>query len=86
MNLAKLFGIFASGLNESDLRNAIENRFVVNFDNGRTLGFTGEKEINNTDVVSEEVGFKLLVRLSGGPNVRIEPPFIVFTNKEPIIQ
>ena len=37
---------------ENDVQNMDETHFVINVDNGRTLGFTGEDHIKDADVVS----------------------------------
>ena len=51
-------------------------------DNGRTLGFVGGTEVKYTDVVSGGEGLTMVVRLSGGRDARVEPPFMAFMNKD----
>lgn len=73
---------FRSGeLDENNLENADETHFQINFDNGRTLGFSGEDDVKYADVVSGGDGMTMVVRISGGRDARIEPPFMVFQNK-----
>lgn len=51
-------------------------------DDGKTLGLSGDSEVRYADVTSEGVGMNILLRLSGGKKAQIEPPLIVFTNKD----
>lgn len=82
-HLGNISGLFAANkLEENDVENADETHFVINVDNGRTLGFCGSSEVKYADVVSGGDGFTMLVRLSGGRDSRIEYPFIVFRNKD----
>ena len=69
-------------VDENDIGNADETHFVINMDNGRTLGFSGEDDLKYTDVVSDGEGMTMVFRLSGGLDAKIEPPFMVFTNKD----
>lgn len=50
-------------------------------DNGHTLGFKGDMEVKYADVVSGGDGMTMVVRLSGGRDAQIDPPFMVFTNR-----
>ena len=50
-------------------------------DSGRTLGFAGDVEVKYSDAISGGESMATVVRLSGGRNARIEPPFMVFFNK-----
>lgn len=44
---------FESGrVNEDTVENIDETQFVVDFDSGKTLGFSGEKQVKYADVVS----------------------------------
>lgn len=82
LHLGKMKRMLQSGeVDENDLENADETHFVVNMDNGRTLGFAGESDVKYADVVSAGEGMTMLVRVSGGRDGIIHPPFIVFTNK-----
>ena len=81
-HLGELRNMLTSGeVDENYLGNADETHFVINLDNGRTLGFAEEIEVKFGDVVSGGQGMTMVVRLSGGRGARIELPFRVFTNK-----
>lgn len=82
-HLGMLCGLLTCGrVDEDDLGNADETHFIINVDNGKTLGFVGSGEVNYTDVVGGGESFTMMVRLSGGRDACIEPPFLVFTNKK----
>lgn len=77
-----LIGPFvAKALDEKYFSNANETHFIVNMDNDHTFGFKGDMEVEYSDVVSEGKGMKILVRISGGIDARIETPFMVSCNK-----
>ena len=57
-----LSGIFQEHLME----NLDETHFVVNLDNGKTLGFRGDTTVKYADVVSGIESMTLVVRISGG--------------------
>jgi DDE superfamily endonuclease len=67
-------------LDEQLFRNADETHFVINMDNGRTLGFRKEEVIKYADVVSGGESMTMMVYLSGGPASRILPPMMIFQN------
>lgn len=72
---------FANGsLNENAIENIDETHFIVDFDNGKTLGFSGETSIKYADVVSGGEGMTMVVRISGGPSARVHPPLMIFMN------
>ncbi|EGZ12176.1 hypothetical protein PHYSODRAFT_515343 [Phytophthora sojae] len=74
-HLGELQRGFADGsLDENAIENIDETHFVIDFDNGITLGFSGEKQIKYADVVSGGEGMIMVVRLSGGASARIPPP------------
>ncbi|OWY93114.1 hypothetical protein PHMEG_00037609, partial [Phytophthora megakarya] len=80
-HLGQLQREFASGeLDENCVENIDETHFVIDFDNGRTLGFIGETQIRYADVVSGGEGMTMVVRISGGQNARVLPPMMIFTN------
>lgn len=82
-HLGTMSGLFEGHrLDEDDIENADETHFVINVDNGRTLGFCGTSEVKYADVVSGGEGFTMIVRLSGGRDSKVEAPFIVFKNKD----
>lgn len=69
-------------VDENDIENADETHFMIDMDNGTTLGFAGDVEVKYADVVSGGEGMTMLVRLSGGRDARIEPVFMIFKNKD----
>jgi len=72
---------FQSGiLDENTVENVDETHFVINMDNGKTLGFRGDDNVKYADVVSAGVGMTMVVRLTGGPHATICPPFMIFQN------
>ena len=80
-HLGTVSGLLSAGkMDENDVENADETNFIINVDNGRTLGFSGDKEVKYADVVSGGEGFTMVVRLNGGPDVRIAAPFMIFKN------
>ena len=73
---------FDSGyLDKNDMSNAEETHSMVNMDNGKTLGFSGDHSVRYADFTSAGEGMTMLVRLSGGPSARIEPPLMIFKNQ-----
>lgn len=72
---------FAAGtLQEDMIENVDETHFLINMDNGRTLGFAGDEKVKYADVVSGSEGITMIIRITGGKNAYIEPPFLVFKN------
>ena len=72
---------FDSGLfDENLMENIDETHFVVNMDNGRTLGFRGDTSTNYTKVVSGRDSMTLVVRISRGRRFMIDSPMLIFTN------
>lgn len=69
-------------MDENDIENADETHFIIKVDNGRTLGFFRDKEVNYVDILSGSEGFKVVVRNSGGRDSRFDAPFLVFKNKD----
>lgn len=67
-------------LYENYVENANETLFVFNMDNGKALRLKGDIHVIYTDVVSGGDIIKMIVRLSGGPNARIEVSMIIFKN------
>jgi hypothetical protein len=66
-----------------------ETHFVINVDNGRTLGVRGDDDVKYADVVSGGEGMTMMVRITGGPSALIQAPMMIFTNKSrsyPIMQ
>lgn len=82
-HLGRMKKMLTSGkFDECDIGNADETHFIINVDNGHTLGFMGDSEVKYADVVSGGEGMTMVVRLSGGRDAMIEAPFMVFTNKK----
>ena len=74
---------FLSGLfDENMMENIDETHFVLNCDNGRTLGFRGDDVDKYADVVRGGEFLTLVVRISGGWRSAIEDPMLIFTNVE----
>lgn len=70
----------AGTLNEDLVENLDETHFIVNMDNGKTLGFRGDDNVKYADVVSGGVGMTMVVRIRGGRHAAIEPAFMIFQN------
>ena len=68
-------------LDEDKVEDVDETNFVINMDNGRNLSFVGCGEVKYADVSSGGEGMTMMVRITGGKNALIQPPFIVFQNK-----
>ena len=72
---------FHTGLFHKDLmENIDEAHFVVNMDNGRTLGFRNDSVVKYADVVSGGDCMTVVIRISGRHRSLIETPMIIFTN------
>lgn len=67
-------------LHEDLCKNMDETHFIVNMDNGRTLGFRGDTEVKYTDMVSGGMGMTMVVKVTRGVHGRIAMPFIIFQN------
>ena len=74
-------GFHSGDLDENDMSNADETHFMVNMDNGKTLGFSGDQSVRYADVTSAGEGMTMLARLSGGPFARIELPLMIFKSQ-----
>jgi hypothetical protein len=72
---------FQSGeFDENVMENIDEMHFVVNLDNGHTLGFRGDTSVTYVEVVSGGDSMTMVVRISGGRRFMIEAPMFIFTN------
>jgi hypothetical protein len=72
---------FQTGIfDENLIENIDETHFVINMDNGRTLGFWGDTIVKYVDVVSGGNSMTMVVRISGGRRSLIEAPMLIFTN------
>ncbi|EGZ16438.1 hypothetical protein PHYSODRAFT_502225 [Phytophthora sojae] len=83
-HLGELQRGFADGsLDENAIENIDETHFVIDFDTGKTLGFSGEQQTKYADVVSGGEGMTMVVRLLGGASARPPPsPMMIFMNAE----
>ena len=62
--------------------NMDENHSVFNINNHHTLGMRGVDSVNYANVVGGDDGFRMVLRIKGGTNARLEAPFIIFKNKD----
>lgn len=70
---------FQSGeLVEDMCKNIDETHFVINMDNGRTLGFYGDKEVKYTNMVSGGMSIMMVVKVARVVHAKIETPFMIF--------
>ncbi|KAL3676680.1 hypothetical protein R1sor_026628 [Riccia sorocarpa] len=82
-HLGRLCRGFQSGeLDENLQENADETYFVINMDNGHTLGFRGDENVKYADVVSGGVSMTMVVKVTGGRSARISSPFMIFQNDQ----
>ena len=63
------------------LKNVDEMHFVMNMDNGKTLGFRGNQAVKYADVISKGEAMTMVVRITGGVWAAIMAPMIIFTNQ-----
>lgn len=57
---------------------ADETNFVVDIKDGRNLDIKGDIEVKLSDVVSGDVGMKIMVMIGRGSKAHLEIPFIIF--------
>jgi hypothetical protein len=74
-------GFFSRIFQEHLMENRDEIHFVVNLDNGKTLGFCGDTTVKYADVVSGGESMTLVVRILGGCRSTIKTPMIILTNE-----
>ncbi len=55
--------------------------FVINMDNGSTLGFAGDDNVKYADVVIGGEGITMIGRLTGRKRAQNETPFLIFINR-----
>lgn len=65
-------------MDKNNVENADKTHFMSNVDNGHTLGFCGDRKIKCADFSSGGEKFIPFVRLTGGKDARIIPPFMLF--------
>jgi hypothetical protein len=73
-------GFQTSIFDENLIENIDETHFVINMDNGRTLGFRGDTTVKYVDVVSGGDSMTMVVRISEGYRSLIEAPMLISTN------
>ena len=71
---------FDEGLDESTVENFDETHMVIDMDNGHVLEFHGLKHVTYADVASARDCFTVCMRISGGPEGKIEKPSVIFQN------
>lgn len=68
---------FSGALDENNIVNADETHFTLNMDNGKTLGFIGDNDVNYADFVSDGEPITMMVSITGGFNASIMPPMLI---------
>ena len=71
---------FDEGLEESVVENFDETHMVIDMDNGHVLDFQFSKHVTCADLASARYCFTVCMRLSGGPQGKIEKPLVIFQN------
>ena len=72
---------FGSGIfDENLMENIDETHFVVNLDNGCTLGFRDDTTVKYAEVVSRGESMTMVIRISRRHRSMIEAPMLIFTN------
>ena len=72
---------FESGVFDDNLmENVDEIHFVVNLDNGCTLGFRGDTTVKYAEVVSGKDLMTMVIRISRRRRSMIKAPILIFTN------
>jgi hypothetical protein len=69
-------------IDEEMVENWDETHFVINMDNGKTLGFRGDNDVKYADVMSGGMGMTMVVRLTGGLYAEICTPLMIFQNQQ----
>ncbi|KAL0225739.1 hypothetical protein P9112_013063 [Eukaryota sp. TZLM1-RC] len=62
------------------IANFDEIHFVINIDNEKTLGFSGDTEIRYANVVLGGQAFTMVVKLIGGTLGKVDTPFLIFVD------
>jgi hypothetical protein len=73
-------GFLSGEYNENYMENVDETHFLINIDNGKTLGFRGDQAMKYSDVVSSGEAMTMVMRVTGGVRGKIIAPMIVFMN------
>lgn len=75
-------GFDAGELFEQNMENVYETQFLFRMESRKTLDFTLDEMACYADVTSGSEGITMLVGTSGGTNAEIEPPLLIFRNKD----
>ena len=62
-------------LEENLIEIADETRFIINYDNEKTLGFKSDKHVKYGNVVFGGIGMTMIVKVTGGQGAKITAPF-----------
>ncbi|KAL0229044.1 hypothetical protein GEMRC1_013664 [Eukaryota sp. GEM-RC1] len=73
-------GFDSEELSDNLMVNFDETHFIINSDNGKTLGFVGDDKVRYSDVVSGGEGMTMVVRIVGGLRGKVHIPFMIFKN------
>ena len=80
-HLGILYKDFSNGIfDENLMKNIDETYFVVNMNNGRTLGFRGDITVSYAEMVSGGDSMIMVIRISGGRRSIFEVSMLIFTN------
>ena len=63
------------------MKNLDEMHFVINMDNGKTLGFHSDQEVKYANVASRQEATTMVVYIIRDKRAAIMPPIIIFTNQ-----
>ena len=63
------------------MENIDETHFVVNMDNGRTLGFQSDMSTKYAELISGGDSITLVVRISGGRRSMIKAPMLILLTR-----
>lgn len=74
--------LFSTRMNKKYFFNTDKIYFMINSDNGWTLGFNGETETDYAIIVSKREGFTMLAHLSGSRNAKVKASCLGFKNVE----
>ncbi|OWZ04393.1 hypothetical protein PHMEG_00023713 [Phytophthora megakarya] len=82
MHLGRLKRLLDDGRSDSDAQyNMVKNHFVIDLDDGKSLGFRGTGHVKYCSVASGRRGITICVLLRGGRSAKMECPMLFFTNK-----
>lgn len=71
---------FEEGLDESDVENYDETNIQMDMVSKSVLDFVGTKRVRYGELSNGRQSFTVCMRISGGPNGKIETPFVIFQN------